>query len=64
MKTDSVGEVSGAGSELKRCEMFSRVCAEILAVLLLATLLILKLVFFLSNEKESVEIDLSDIEEW
>jgi hypothetical protein len=44
--------------------MFSRVCGEILAVLLLTTILILKLVFFLSNEKEAVEIDLSDVEEW
>jgi hypothetical protein len=43
--------------------MFSRICGEILGVLLLATLLILKLVIFLSNEKEAVEIDLSDIEE-
>ena len=44
--------------------MFSRVWGEILTVLLLATLLILRLVFFLCNEKEAVEIDLSDIEEW
>lgn len=44
--------------------MFSRVCGEIIAVLLLVTMLILKLVFFLCNEKEAVEIDLSDIEEW
>ena len=43
--------------------MFSRVCGEILAVLLLTTILILKLIFFLINEKEAVEIDLSDIEE-
>jgi len=42
--------------------MFSRVCAEILALLLLTTILILKLVFFLRNEKEAVEIDLGDIE--
>ena len=42
--------------------MFSRICGVILAVLLMATLLILRLVFFLSNEKEAVEIDLSDIE--
>jgi len=41
--------------------MFSRVCGEILAVLLLAIILILKLVFLLSNEKEAVEIDLSDV---
>jgi hypothetical protein len=43
--------------------MFSRVCGEILAVLLLATLLILKLVFFLYSENEAVEIELSDIEQ-
>jgi hypothetical protein len=42
--------------------MFSRVSGEILAVLLLTTILILKLVFFLSNENEAVEIDLGDIE--
>lgn len=42
--------------------MFSRIYGEILGVLLLATLLILRLLFFLSNEKEAVEIDLSDIE--
>ena len=64
MKTDSVGEVSAAGSELRRCEMFSWVCGEILAVFLLATILILRLVFFLCNENEAVEIDLSDIEQW
>ena len=44
--------------------MFSRVCGEILAVLLLATILILRLAFFLCNENEAVEIDLSDIEQW
>lgn len=44
--------------------MFSRVSGEILAVLLLATILILRLVFFLCNENEAVEIDLSDIEQW
>ena len=44
--------------------MFSRVCGEIKAVLLLATILILRLVFFLRNEQEAVEIDLGDIEEW
>ena len=43
--------------------MFSRVCGKTLAVLLLTTILILKLIFFLINEKEAVEIDLSDIEE-
>jgi hypothetical protein len=42
--------------------MFSRVRGEILAVLLLTIILILKLVFFLSNENEAVEIDLGDIE--
>jgi hypothetical protein len=42
--------------------MFSRIFGQILAVLLLATLLILRLVFFLINEKEAVEIDLGDIE--
>ena len=42
--------------------MLSRIGGEILGVPLLATLLILKAVFFLSNEKEAVEIDLSDIE--
>jgi len=56
------GKVSAAGYELRRCEMFSRVCGEILAVLLLTTILILKLIFFLSNENEAVEIDLGDIE--
>jgi hypothetical protein len=44
--------------------MFSRICGEILAVLLMATILILKLVFFLCNENETGEIDLSDIEAW
>ena len=44
--------------------MFSRVCGEILAVFLLATILILRLVLFLCNENEAVEIDLSDIEQW
>ena len=44
--------------------MFSRVSGEILAVLLLATILILRLLFFLCNENEAVEIDLSDIEQW
>ena len=44
--------------------MFSRVCGEILAVLLLVTILILRLVFFLYDENEAVEIDLSDIEPW
>ena len=44
--------------------MFSRVCGEIIAVLLLTTILILKLVFSLCDENEAVEIDLSDIEEW
>ena len=43
--------------------MFSRFCGEIIAVLLLATILIFKLVFFLCNENEAVEIDLSDIEQ-
>jgi hypothetical protein len=42
--------------------MFSRISGQILAVLLLATLLILKLIFFLCNENEAVEIDLGDIE--
>ena len=42
--------------------MLSRICGVMLGVLLLATLLVLKVVFFLSNEKEAVEIDLSDIE--
>jgi hypothetical protein len=58
------GEVPAAGSGPRRFKMFSRVCGEIIAVLLLVTMLILKLVFFLCNEKEAVEIDLSDIEEW
>jgi hypothetical protein len=44
--------------------MFSRFCGEILTVLLLATILILRIVFFLCNEIEAVEIDLSDIEQW
>jgi hypothetical protein len=44
--------------------MFSRACGAILGVLLLATMLILKLVFFLCNENEAVEIDLSDVEGW
>jgi hypothetical protein len=44
--------------------MFSRVSGEILAVLLLATILILRLLFFLCNENEAVEIDLSDVEQW
>ena len=44
--------------------MSSRVCGEILAVFLLTIMLILNLVFFLRNEKEAVEIDLGDIEEW
>ncbi len=44
--------------------MFSRVYGEILAVLLLTTIFILKLVFFLSNVKDAVDIDLSDIEGW
>jgi hypothetical protein len=44
--------------------MFSWFCGEILAVLLLTTILILKLVFFLCNENEAVEIDLSDVEGW
>ena len=44
--------------------MFSRVCGGISTVLLLATILTLKLVLFLCNENEAVEIDLSDIEEW
>ncbi len=42
--------------------MFSRVHGEILAVLLLTIILILKLVLFLSSEKEAIEIDLGDIE--
>jgi len=62
LKNESIGKVSAAGSEWRRCEMFSRVCGEILAVLLLVIILILKLVFLLSNEKEAVEIDLSDVE--
>ena len=44
--------------------MFSQVCGQILAVLLLATILILRLVFLLRNEKETVEIGLSVIEKW
>ena len=44
--------------------MFSRFRGEIIAVLLYMTILILKLVFLLSNENEAVEIDLSDIEGW
>jgi hypothetical protein len=62
LKNESGGKASVAGSELRRCEMFSRIFGQILAVLLLATLLILRLVFFLINEKEAVEIDLGDIE--
>ena len=58
------GKTSSSGSGLRRCEIFSRVCGGILTVLLLATIMILKLVFFLCNENEAVEIDLSDIEEW
>ena len=58
------GEVSAADSEPRRFDMFSRVCGEILAVFLMTTILILKLAFFLCNENEAVEIDLSDIEEW
>jgi len=46
------------------CHMFSRISGQILAVLLLATLFVLRLVFFLMNEKEAVEIDLADIEGW
>jgi hypothetical protein len=44
--------------------MSSRVCGEILVVFMLTIMLILKLVFFLSNEKEAVEIDLGAIEGW
>jgi hypothetical protein len=44
--------------------MFSRVSGQILAVLLLATIFMLRLLFFLMNEKEAVEIDLGDIEGW
>ena len=62
MKNKSVGKVSAADSELRRCEMLSRVRGEILAVLLFATILLLRLVFFLCNENEAVEFDLSDIE--
>ena len=42
--------------------MFPRVCGEVLAVLLYTIIMIFKLVFFLSNEKEAAEIDLGDIE--
>ena len=55
-------KVSAAGSELRRCEMFARVRGEVLAVLLLTAILILKLVLFLSDENEAVEMDLGDIE--
>ena len=56
--------VSGAGSELRWCEMFLQIRGEILAALLLTTILILELAFFLSNENEAVGIDLRDIERW
>ena len=42
--------------------MFARVRGEVLAVLLLTAILILKLVLFLSDENEAVEMDLGDIE--
>ena len=42
--------------------MFARVRGEVLAVLLLTVILILKLLFFLSDENEAVEIDLVEIE--
>jgi len=44
--------------------MFSRICGEILAMLLLTTILLLRLVLFLSNEKEAVEMDFGQIEGW
>ena len=42
--------------------MFARVRGEVLAVLLLTVMLILKLLFFLSDENEAIEIDLGEIE--
>ena len=42
--------------------MFARVRGEVLVVLLLTVILILKLLFFLSDENEAVEIDLVEIE--
>ena len=42
--------------------MSSRVRGEVLALLLLRTILFLKLVFFLTSENEAVEIDLGDVE--
>jgi hypothetical protein len=64
LKNESVGKASVAGSELRRCAMFSRISGQILAVLLLATIFMLRVLFFLMNEKQAVEIDLADIEGW